>query len=173
LKYSRPNPVIIEIIQDINYDFKHFGMIDFLQHVSRYRRKDIIVGVMDCDESLFGVWFLQETADYICINKTLHPTHKIHVILHEIAHILLDHPRVPIGHVLSPELRQAFGLDYVEGHAKYAPQKHVLKLPHEQEAEAFGFLIQERVMAANRWHELTVNDSSIEALLPIINTTVS
>jgi hypothetical protein len=173
LKYLQSNHAVVDVIKSLNYDFNRFGMKHFIRHVSDHHGKVIIPRVMDCYEGLFGVWFAEETADYICINNSLHPTHKIHIILHEIAHILLNHPRVPLAHVLSPNIVKEFGWEEVEGYATLAPQKNLLKMPHEHESEAFAFHIQELVFAAHRWHELTANDSSIEALLPIINSTVN
>ncbi|WP_253195638.1 hypothetical protein [Streptomyces sp. JHA26] len=40
----------------------------------------------------FGLWVATGTADYIFYQQETSPSHQDHIILHEISHILADHP---------------------------------------------------------------------------------
>lgn len=155
-------------IHNLAYDFNHFVLKDFVRYTAVRRGKSIMIRRMPLDPDLFGVWIPTRDVDYVFVNNTLHPTHQIHTVLHELAHILLDHPRRSVEQILPPVLLELLEVESAEG--SYARTLLIEDTPEEQEAEDFVFQIQAKVIEANRLHELTAVGSSIETLLPLINT---
>jgi hypothetical protein len=164
---------ITAFIQSLGYDFNHFVLRDFIVYVAQQRGRPIYIRRRDLSPELFGAWLPAVDVDYIYINKNHHGLQQIHTTIHELAHILLDHPRRPIDRVLAPELYQLLEIEILEGCARYVPTMQMEQTPEEQEAEEFVFQIQERVMRADRLRELTAVGTSIETLLPMVNTSES
>ena len=119
------------------------------------------------------MWIPLPIADYIMVNEALHPMHKTHTVLHEIGHMLLNHPLRPLSEVLPPHLLRELDVEMLEGFARYSPLHGLMQSSVEQEAEAFVFSIQTRIIQADRFKALTAVDSSIKMLLPLIHTSAS
>lgn len=164
---------VMEIIRNLRYDFANFNLKDFIRYISAQRGRRIYIRRLPLDPELFGAWLPTPSADYIFVNSTVHPIHQLHCVLHEMAHILLNHPRRKLDQILPPELFQVLKMEMNEGCARYAPALHVNQTPEEREAEDFVFQIQDQVIQANRLQELTATGSSIESLLPLIDTSES
>lgn len=164
---------ITSFIQNLGYDFNHFVLRDFIVYVAQQRGRPIYIRRHHFSADLFGAWLPAIDVDYIYINKKYHGVQQIHTTIHELAHILLNHRRHPVDGVLMPELYQLLGVEIAEGCARYVPTLQMDQTPEEQEAEEFVFQIQERVMHADRLRELTAVGTSIETLLPMVNTSES
>jgi hypothetical protein len=57
-----------------------------------------------------GIWVSDETADYVFYQKETSPLHRLHIILHELSHIMCGHRPIPLGDAcieatLFPDLR--------------------------------------------------------------------
>src|SRR5690606_10150230 len=131
--------------------------------IQRYRRREIILGPADFDHELSALWVRAETADYIFFNMTHHIIHQTHSVLHEIAHIILDHQCAPISDILPPELLAELQFNEPVGRPRIMkPELH--DTPEEQEAEAFVYIIQREIMNANRMEQLLGQGSSIQKL---------
>lgn len=103
-------------------------------------------------------------ADYVFYNQNDHPLHQVHNILHEIAHILLDHACYPIDQILPPALLarlSASSMVQLRGQFRLVEP---LRPGDEREAEIFVRELQRRVLFADRLDELTRRTSSIAAL---------
>ena len=168
LTQHRQHSRVVDVIDHLGYDFKHFVLKEFIRHVVAQRSKPIWIYTYEFDENTFGFWLPQEEADYIFINKATHPIHRIHNILHEMAHVVLDHPRIIVEHMLPPAFLQILNVKNAEGCARYAGLRN--DTPEEREAEEFVFYIQEQVFTHRRSHELTMVGSSIDILRPLLNT---
>lgn len=152
-----------ELIDRLAYDFNQFELAHFIRHIERLQRREILVIPLPFEPGLSAVWIRAETADYIFYNVRTHPIHQSHNILHELAHILLDHTRWPIDQALPPELLALVGTSQLEGRLRKA-DPYLRADQEEQEAEAFVFLIQKRLVTANRMTQLMGQSSSIDAL---------
>lgn len=141
--------------------------------MAQQRGRPIYIRRRDLSADLFGVWLPGARVDYIFINKNHQGVQQIHTTLHELAHILLDHPRRPLNGVLSPEILQRLEIEIAEGCARYVPTTQIEQRPEEREAEEFVFQLQEQVIQADRLRELTAVGTSIETLLPMVNTSES
>ncbi|RCG28228.1 hypothetical protein DQ384_24150 [Sphaerisporangium album] len=55
----------------------------------------------------FGLWFMTDTTDFIYYQQATTPPHQDHIVLHEIGHIIADHPcdeAVADDEALTPEI---------------------------------------------------------------------
>ena len=154
-----------EVIDRLEYDFSQFELAHFIQHIERLKRREIILTPLPFEPGLSAVWIRAETADYIFYNVRTHPIHQTHNILHELAHILLDHTCWTIEQEqgLPPELLDHVQTSPLQGRLRKA-DPHLRADHEEQEAEAVVFLIQKRLVTANRISQLMGQSSSIDAL---------
>lgn len=162
---SRAN--IQQAIQSLDYDFEQFELPDFVNHLEQQRNRTIHLKGVKLKSDLFGIWIPAPSADYVFFNATLHPIHQIHSVLHELAHIVLNHTCDSIYDVLPPELLAELGTSLtVKGRLRTAsPQKD--RDPQEIESELFVFEIQKQVMTAQRISELQGGRSSIPLFRPL------
>lgn len=155
--------IMLDVIDQLGYDFKHFDLNHFIDHIQRRRRREIIIVPADFDHELSALWVRAETADYIFFNISHHIIHQTHSILHELAHITLNHQCMPIKDVLPPELLAELHSDEPLGRPRII-KPNLRDTPEEQEAEAFVYIIQREVMNANRMEQLLGQGSSIQKL---------
>jgi hypothetical protein len=151
------------VVDQLRYDFSEFELNHFVEHIERLQRREIIVRPIPFEIGLSAVWVRAETADYIFYNSSTHAIHKTHNILHEIAHILLGHTCRTIDEVLPPELLVQAHNSSLQGRLRKA-DPYLRTDPEEQEAEALVFLIQKKLVSANRMAQLMGQSSSIDAL---------
>jgi hypothetical protein len=164
----RTRAYIQAVIDALHYDFSAFDIAGFLLHIENAWTRHLSVRYVPLSPELFGLWYPTEATDYIFINASLHPTHRIHSLLHEIAHMLLGHRGVNLQDVLGEELCQELGIRSGPGHLR-STWKQATNSTEEQEAEAFVMLVQLRVVHARRLHELYGETTSISTLQPYIN----
>lgn len=163
-RWQRRDYVLIDqVIAELNYDFDHFELASFIQHIAHQRRRPIHCQPMAFARTLFGVWVPGRDTDYIFYNAAAQPVHQTHIVLHELAHLLLEHAGRPLHEVLSPELLAQLGSLQGHGHQRSAsPNLH--EDPQEQDAEQFVYRIQRRLVRARRLDELIRLSTSIASL---------
>jgi hypothetical protein len=154
------------VIDQIGYNFSTFDIKEFLQHIEAYRNRSLIVNYLPFGSDLFGFWYPTQHADYIFINATLHPTHRAHTLLHEIAHMLLNHRGIDLTTVLGTEMCAALGIEPGKGHLRSAVGGDALQ---EEEAEWFVLSVQRQIVSARRLHELYGDPTSLSAMQPYVN----
>ncbi len=149
------------VLDSLCYNFDQFEVDHFVQHLERLRGRSIVRMSYDFDPSLTGLWIPAETADYIFYTQFTHPIHQAHITLHEIAHMVLGHTCKRIDQILPSTLINTFRLsNEFLGRSSQDSETGF----DEQEAEAFVYLIQQRIVAAKRLSQLTRGQSSIEGL---------
>jgi hypothetical protein len=146
------------------YDFERFRLEDFVDHIQQIRNRSILLIPYPFAPEITGLWMPRKSIDFIFYKSDTHVTYQTHIILHELAHMLLDHPLQRIDQLISPEILKEFGAD-VQG---YLRAIHQGEDTYEEEAEAFVELVQQHVMRARRLIELTTGDSSISPFKPFI-----
>lgn len=144
-------------IHQLNYDFGQFTIDDFIEHVREYRQRAILTFPFVFRSASSGAWMPCETADYVFYSANAHVVLKVHIMLHEIGHILLNHRCLDLAEILPPEI--------------LALQKPSLRLrtikkeketdPEELEAEMFVRELRAQIMAANRI-EYLMNPTSVK-----------
>ncbi|MCG8927346.1 hypothetical protein [Lentzea sp. CC55] len=95
-----------------------------------------------------GLWMAGATTDYICYERNTTPVHQAHIVLHELGHILCDHPgSEPVDLALSgffPDLSATtLKIMLARHHAGFSAE-------HETEAETVAYLISELLDARPR-----------------------
>ena len=150
------------IVDGLDYDFGCFDLGHFIDHIARRQRREIIVAAVDFAPELSAAWVRGETADYIFYNASAHSVHQMHSILHELGHIILGHSCQPIERLLPPELVSELAASNAGGRLRASGQP--CEDAQEQEAEAFVYAIQQRLVPARRIQTLMGRSSSIESL---------
>lgn len=158
------------LLDQLDYDFNQFELMHFVGHIENCRRKGIHLLPIECDPALFGIWLSGDEVEYIFYNAFVQPIHQVHIVLHEIGHMLLGHEKRPIKNILPSDMVAEWKLYGMTGRARYAPTDDAHADAEEQETEHFVYLVQQRTMRANRLAELTRESSSIELLRPITDT---
>ena len=149
------------VLDSLCYDFDEFEVDHFVQHLEHLRGRSIVRVSYDFEAGLTGLWIPAETADYIFYTRFTHPIHQAHITLHEIAHMVLGHSCKRIDQILPPTLINTLRLsnEFLGRRSEDSEADF-----DEQEAEAFVYFIQQRIVAAKRLSQLTQGQSSIEGL---------
>lgn len=155
-------------IQALNYDFTRFSVKDFVEHIERRHKKRIYLFSYPLADALFGLWIPSDLGHIVVVNANTHPIHQAHIIIHEVGHILFNHPVDPLNQVLPPELLKVLGVIEAYGCVRYANRAAITRTQRELEAETFAFQVQDHIIRAKRLHELTQVGSSIESVLPLL-----
>lgn len=154
---------VFTAIEQLNYDFGRFEIDHFLDHIQRLRKRQLILMPAVLKHEIVAIWVYTDKADYIFFKSSDHVIHQTHNILHEVAHMMMDHTLIPLEDVLTPELFNQLFSGKITGR----PRRITLEPSNdieELEAEEFVFAIQEQVMAANRIDQLMDKASSISEL---------
>lgn len=154
---------VLACLKRLNYDFKHFNLNDFIEHIQGIRRRDILLIAWSFDHDLSALWIRAETADYVFYNAEHHVIHQTHGILHELGHIVLAHHCHPIKEVLPANLLAQLKLAEPQGHTRMAAPRF-LNSSDEEDAEAFAYEIQRYVVHTQRLQGLIGQGSSIAVL---------
>lgn len=157
------NTIMLEVINQLGYDFKKFDLQNFIDHIQHRRQRDIILVPAVFGYELSAVWVRAETADYAFYNTTHHPIHQTHSILHELAHITLEHSCVPIDDILPAELLAELDISNPIGRPRIATPLFK-DSEEERAAEEFVYVIQQQVINANRLEQLIEQGSSNKIL---------
>lgn len=69
-----------------------FDLAAFQRSLSRHRGRPVtLVPIAMRTDSPSGVWIAADDADYVFYESATLPLHQLHIILHEVGHMLLDH----------------------------------------------------------------------------------
>jgi hypothetical protein len=154
-----------QVFHGLEYSFADFSLDHFVHHVSQRRQRPIFRVPVSFSPGISGAWVPRTALDFIFYRSNVHPIHQAHIVLHELAHMLLAHPLRTL-HVPLP-LDDQQDNELIQGHLRTITFNR-LKDDHEREAEYFVELIQKQVVYADRLDHLTMGGSSIEALHPFV-----
>ena len=84
--------------------------------------------------------------------------------MHEIGHIVLGHVGRKLDEILSPEMLAQLRKITCQPVRGQLRRTRLMDSPEEQEAEAFGRLLQREIVFANRMDQLIGRTSSIDDL---------
>ncbi len=156
------------VVEGLGYAFDHFEVEDFQQHVAARRGRPLKVYYIPLSPELFGFWYPAELTDYIAVNANLLPVHRIHTLLHEIAHMLLGHRGMDLRDLFGSDIAHKLGISLGEGHLRAATTIADTDNLQEREAELFVLLIRRKLVTAQRLHELYGEPTSIPAMQPYV-----
>lgn len=153
------------LLDGLDYDFSHFTMDDFINWVQAYKGRQISFIPWDMPPGMFGVWMsdADEAIEHVFIDRNIPPLHKVHIQLHELSHIVCDHPtaRLTKAEMRMLLLQAADNPEILNEVLLRAPAKKEL----EQEAEMLASLIQHQVIAHQRLQQLSIAASSLESII--------
>lgn len=155
------------VIDHLHYDFTAFDIQHLLHHLQTQRNRPIQVIDFSFAQEIYGVWIPAEGADYIFVNANLLPAHRVHTLLHEIAHMLLNHRGIDVREVLGETLWSALGVSSTDGHLRAATPSEAIV---DDEAEVFVLLFQQRVTHARRLQELFGEPTSLPSMQPYVSS---
>ena len=145
---AETRPTVQAVVEGLGYNFDHFNIEDFQHHVAGRRGRPLEVRYVPLSPELFGFWFPAEHADYVAINAKLHPAHRIHTLLHELAHMLLGHRGRKLGALLDDEIAHELNIPSGEGHLRSAVTIAEPDNFQEREAELFVMIVRRKLVSS-------------------------
>ncbi|MBI5960346.1 MAG: ImmA/IrrE family metallo-endopeptidase [Chloroflexi bacterium] len=113
-------------------------------------------------DGVHGLWVNGKTRDYVFYNQNTHRIHKIHIVLHELGHIVLGHRGKKLPALLKEllvDLEQDGPPPYGRLHTSQITQDE-----DEHAAEWFVRCVQVELMQVERLAALTGPPSSLESV---------
>ena len=136
------------------YSFRTFTIDSFVSWINQSRGRKIFFVPWPMPGTIFGVWIMTATNDYIFYDKETPPVHQVHIKLHELAHILCGHETLLLTkEKLAEMVRDQTVATSVLMEATQRDMTQEKEI--EQEAETLSSLIQEQVLRHARLSELT------------------
>ena len=119
-----------------------FDLDGFCQDLARRRHRPLRLRPVVAPVAPYGVWVATPTSDYIFFEEDTSPLHRLHIILHELSHVICEHYPVPFQDVsisvdLFPDLRP----DTI----RLLLQRTVYSTNEEREAELLATLLLARI----------------------------
>ena len=118
-----------------------FRLEEFCAKIGQNRHRPITLAPHafgDC--GVTGVWVATPSVDYIFFEKNTPRPHQEHIVLHEVGHLLWDHPAVEPG--ASADLFQDLDPNMVE---RVLHRAHRYEVRQEREAETLATVILRRI----------------------------
>lgn len=85
------------IVDRLEYDFSKFNIYHFIEWVAERRKRPIYLKTWQFTKSIFGAWLPKDGFDLIYYETGLSEVHTIHILLHELSHMLLNHVPITIN----------------------------------------------------------------------------
>ena len=119
-----------------------FDVDAFCRQVGQARGREIRRVGRPLADGLYGLWCSAPTLDFVVYESRTSPLHQVHIVLHELSHLLCGHHPAPVmddelSRLLLPDLDPRL-VRQVLGRTRYSDVE-------EQEAELVASLILEQV----------------------------
>lgn len=85
-----------QAIENLGYDFQQFDLESLVRRIEDQRQRGITRIPFPFQPGLTGLWIPATNVDYIFYDQNTHSLHQTHIILHELAHIVLGHRCQPL-----------------------------------------------------------------------------
>ena len=146
---------VARVLDELNYDFTDFSIEAFAQFIGKRLGREILFIPLRMPPARFGAWIRDkdEPLEFIFYQQGLTSVHTIHILLHELGHLILGHPTAELG---AADIKQIL-LGACQLPALSA-QRFRKGLQQEEEAELMATLICEKVVKSRK----ITPDSSIE-----------
>lgn len=133
-----------EELDEWDYDFSRFEIAEFIAWVEARRGRPIHVVPWRLPPELFGAWIEDDSTDYIFFEDEPLHVHTVHILLHELCHILLGHRTVHARKQLRNLLNESGNPAEAQVMLR-TMLRHNATDEQELEAETLSNLIQQRV----------------------------
>lgn len=118
-----------------------FDIATFTETVANRRGRPIALKPITLNGEVSGAWVAMPSVDIVFFEERTSPLHRLHIMLHELSHILCDH----YGIALDVDGLQSLLRSTVPVERLRALQRNQYSDEEEQEAEVLASLILERV----------------------------
>jgi hypothetical protein len=135
---------LAEELDGWEYDFSRFEISDFIAWVAARHGKPIHLVPWRLPPELFGAWVVNDSADFVFYEAGPLHVHTVHIILHELCHILLGHRTVHAGRELDALLTDRGPRIEAQATLRSLLRQSATD-EQELEAETLSTLIQQRV----------------------------
>ena len=119
-------------LDDLNYDFTSFSIEAFANFIGQRLNREILFIPMKMPPARFGAWIRDkdDPCEFIFYQQGLTFVHTIHILLHELAHLILSHPTAELS---TSDIEQILCGD--RKLPALSAQRFSEKSQHEEEAE--------------------------------------
>jgi hypothetical protein len=162
---------INNLVTVLNYDFSRFSMLGFIKHIANFRKRQVVLHPMELSLDSSGGYFQSEEVDYIIFNCSRTQLMQNHIILHELAHALLDHH----GHKSLTSVEFEIAMSEFSRRVIGRFRQRSLKCDYvdeeEQEAEMFVRVVGQQVVQHNLLERLigsSINSAAIAEFVDFI-----
>lgn len=148
------------VLAELGYDFRQFTMDHFVAWVQERKRREIQFIPWHMPPGMFGLWMsdAEDPYEHVFFDSAAPPLHQVHIQLHELAHIICDHPTARLTQAEMEDLlrRAVSNPEILNEVLLRAPNQAEM----EKEAETLAALIQEQVIHHEHLQQLSVVVSS-------------
>jgi len=134
-----------------------FSLPDFCQAIATQRGRPILLRAVRTSVGLCGLWLPLPECDVIFFEEQTSPLHQVHIVLHELSHLLLDHQPKSVD---DPEVLRLLFPDFSVDTIQFVLERTTYAAQEEQEAELLASLILARTVSISVGQEL----SDVESL---------
>jgi hypothetical protein len=149
-------------IDALGYDFAQFNIEHFRRHLEAQRGRPIIVKSVNFPAGVFGLWSSGASHDFIFLNRDQHPAQFIHSLIHELAHMVLEHRNVNLRDHFTADQIEEMGIEQPLAHLRASVIPHTSEDTREDDAELFVALVLRAIFAARRQNELYGDPTSVK-----------
>ena len=153
-----------KILADLQYDFRDFTIEHFIKWIGELKGRRIFSFPLKMPAGLFGAWLSdgEEPNEYIFYRANVPSMYQIHIQLHELAHILLEHPTLRITRkLLAAALSGQGELPFNElARLRSTVKPEDSRSIREVESEILASVIQEQIIRHSQLEQLTGGISS-------------
>jgi hypothetical protein len=131
-----------------------FNLESFCRSLAERRHRPIVLRAIDGPAGLGGFWVASSQADYILYQAGTSSLHRLHIILHELSHLICEHKPAPVTddeflRIMLPDLSpRAF---------RHMLKRAAYSTAEDQEAEMLATLLSARIT-----HHPTEPSSSVD-----------
>ena len=148
-------------MEQLKYDWQNFTVTDFIEHLITFRQRPLTLMGVQLDVS--GLCISTASQDYIFYDVQRHHTLQLHAILHEAAHLLMNHRAFMLSVDDIGHLREILLHINMRSPTIYQdPQMN----KEEDEAEYFAFLANRVISVAQLRKNATLTDVSEDIFIP-------
>ena len=148
------------VLDDLDFDFSEFTMDSFVAWIESHIGRKIRFNPWPMPPGMFGVWMsdADEPVEHIFYDNTGPLIQQVHTQLHELSHVICEHPTARLTHdeMQSLLFQSAEDPTVLDDVLLRAPTKDVV----EEEAEILASLIQHQAIKNKRLQHLAITASS-------------